>query len=86
MPIGFFEVLLHPAYTRKQQLLRTATVSAGISLFVEFAQLFNFRVSDVDDIILNTVGGVFGCLLCMLQQKLGFDRIRVGQVLYIPKH
>ena len=81
MPIGFFEVLLHPSYTRKQQLLRTAAVSAGISLFVEFAQLFNFRVSDVDDIILNTIGGLSGCLLCMLEQKIGFDRTRVGRVL-----
>lgn len=80
MPIGF-EVLLHPTYTRKQQLLRTAAVSAGISLFVEFAQLFNFRVSDVDDIILNTIGGLSGCLLCMLEQKLGFDRTRVGRAL-----
>ena len=81
MPIGFFEVLLHPSYTRKQQLLRTIAVSAGISLFVEFAQLFNFRVSDVDDIILNTLGGVCGCLLCMLLQKLGFDKTRVGRFL-----
>ncbi len=81
MPIGFFEVLLHPAYTRKQQLLRTAAVSAGISLFVEFAQLFNYRVSDLDDIILNTIGGLLGCLLCMLEQKAGFDRTRIGRVL-----
>ena len=81
MPIGFFEVLLHPGYSRKKQLLRAASVSAGISLFVEIAQLFNFRVSDVDDIVLNTLGGVSGCLLCMLQQKIGFDRTRVGRVL-----
>ena len=81
IPIGFFEVLLHPAYTRKQQLLRTAAVSAGISLFVEFAQLFNFRVPDVDDIILNTIGGLSGCLLCMLEHRLGFDRTRVGRAL-----
>ncbi len=81
MPIGFFEVLLYPGYNRKKQLLRTAAVSAGVSLFVEIAQLFNFRVSDVDDIVLNTIGGVSGCLLCMLQQKIGFDRTRVGRVL-----
>ncbi len=81
MPLGFFEVLLHPSRARGQQLLRAAAVSAGISLFVEFAQLFNYRVPDVDDIILNTIGGVSGCLLCMLQQKIGFDRTRVGRVL-----
>ena len=81
MPLGFFEVLLHPADSRKKQLLLSAATAAGVSLFVEFAQCFNYRVSDVDDIILNTIGGVLGALLCMLQQKLGFDRTRVGRVL-----
>ena len=81
MPLGVFEVLLHPGYTRKKQLLRTVAVTAGISLFVEFAQLFNYRVSDVDDIILNTIGGLSGALLCMLMQKTGFDKTRVGCVL-----
>ena len=81
MPLGFFEVLLHPAETRKKQLLMTVAVSAGISLFIEFAQCFTYRVPDVDDIILNTLGGVLGVLLCMALQKIGFDRTRVGRVL-----
>ena len=81
MPLGFFEVLLHPGYTRKRQLLLSAAAAASTSLVVEFAQLFNYRVSDVDDIILNTIGAVFGSLLCMLLQKTGFDRTRVGRVL-----
>ena len=81
MPLGFFEVLLHPGYTRKRQLLLAAAAAASTSLVVEFAQLFNYRVSDVDDIILNTIGAVFGSLLCMLLQKTGFDRTRVGRVL-----
>lgn len=81
MPLGFFEVLLHPAETRKKQLLMTVAVSAGISLFIEFAQCFTYRVPDVDDIILNTLGGVLGALLCMALQKIGFDRTRVGRVL-----
>jgi len=81
MPMGFFEVLLHPDETRKKQLWMTAAVSAGLSLFIEFFQCFTYRVSDVDDIILNTLGGVLGALLCMGQQKIGFDRTRVGRVL-----
>ena len=81
MPLGFFEVLLHPAETRKKQLLMTVAASAGISLFIEFAQCFTYRVPDVDDIILNTLGGVLGALLCMALQKIGFDRTRVGRVL-----
>lgn len=81
MPIGFFEVLLHPGYTRKQQILRTAAVSAGLSLILEFIQFFNYRVPDIDDVILDTIGGFLGCLLCILLQKIGFDRTRVGRVL-----
>ncbi len=81
MPLGFFEVLLHPSATRKKQLVMTAAAAAGLSLFIEFTQCFTYRVPDVDDIILNTAGGVSGALLCMLQQKAGFDRTRIGRVL-----
>ena len=81
IPVGFFEVLLHPAWSRKKQLAYTAATAAMLSLFVEFAQLFNYRVSDVDDIILNTIGGVLGALLCIFQQKIGFNKTRVGKVL-----
>ena len=81
MPIGFFEVLLHPGFSRKKQIGFTAATAALLSLFIEFAQLFNYRVSDVDDIILNTIGAVLGALLCILLQKLRFDETRVGRVL-----
>ena len=81
LPIGFFEVLLHPERSRKWQVVFSAATAACISLFVEFAQLFNYRVPDVDDIILNTIGGTTGALLCILQQRTGFDRTRVGRVL-----
>ena len=81
MPVGFFQVLLHPDRSRKWQLLFSAATAFVLSLFVEFAQCFNYRVPDVDDIILNTVGASLGALLCMLQQRLGFDRTRVGRVL-----
>lgn len=33
------------------------------SLFIEFSQLFNERVSDVDDLIMNTFGVLIGWLL-----------------------
>ena len=81
MPIGFFEVLLHPNRSRKWQLLFSAATAFVLSLFLEFAQCFNYRVPDVDDVILNTIGGTLGALLCMLLQRIGFDRTRVGRVL-----
>ena len=81
LPVGFFEVLLHPGFPRKRQILRSVAVSAGLSLILEFAQFFNYRVPDIDDIILDTIGGFIGCLLCILLQKTGFDRTHVGRVL-----
>ncbi|MBR3020617.1 MAG: VanZ family protein [Clostridia bacterium] len=81
MPIGFFEVLLHPNRSRKWQLLFSAVTAFVLALFVEFAQCFNYRVPDVDDVILFTLGGTMGALLCMLLQRIGFDRTRVGRVL-----
>ena len=81
MPLGFFEVLLHPAATRRRQLLMTAGASVSLSLFIGFAKCFNYRVPDIDDLLLNLLGSVLGALLCMLQQKLRFDETRVGRVL-----
>ena len=81
MPLGIFEVLLHPGESRGRQILLSVATAAGVSLFIEFAQCFIYRVPDVDDIILNTLGALFGSLLCMLLQKVGFDRTRVGRVL-----
>ena len=81
MPIGFFEVLLHPNRSRKWQLLFSAATAFVLSLFLEFAQCFNYRVPDVDDVILNTLGGTLGALLCMFLQRIGFDRTHVGRVL-----
>lgn len=81
LPLGFFEVLLHPGRSRKWQIAFSAVTAALLSIFLEFAQCFNYRVPDVDDIILNTIGGTAGALLCILQQKIGFDRTRIGRVL-----
>ena len=81
MPIGFFEVLLHPGFSRKWQILFSAATAFLLSILIEFAQFFNYRVPDVDDVILNTIGGVLGSLLCILLQRIGFDRTRVGRVL-----
>ena len=81
MPLGFFEVLLHPGRSRKWQLGYTAATALLLSLLIEFAQLFNYRVSDVDDVILNTIGATTGALLCILQQNSGFDRTRAGRII-----
>ncbi len=60
VPFGF----LFPAASRDYSLLKTAFYSLGLSFIVEAFQLF-FKLGcfDVDDLLLNTIGGVQGYLL-----------------------
>ena len=61
MPIGFFVALLWKISDAKVVLAGFLT-----SLFIEASQLFLARSSDVDDLILNTLGAFFGLLLYKL--------------------
>ena len=54
-------------------LFRSA--GACLSLVIEVCQLFNLRATDIDDLMMNTLGAVFGyllwCLFHMLFSKVG---------------
>ncbi len=67
VPLG----LLTPAlWKRWRAWWRTVLLCAGCSLFIECFQLFIGRSVDVDDVILNTLGGAIGYLLFALGQAL----------------
>lgn len=67
IPIG----LLMPMLTEyKRPLFAACLWAAGISLFIELFQIVTPRVSDVDDVILNTLGGLLGGLLYLLFRRL----------------
>lgn len=59
MPLGF---LLPMAWTGFRRLPRTAAFGACVSLFIELNQLFNYRATVTDDLLLNTLGAVLGYL------------------------
>ncbi len=61
IPFGMFLPRLSP---KCKNLLLTALLSLEFSLAIEIVQLIS-RVGsfDVDDLLLNTIGGVFGCIL-----------------------
>lgn len=66
-PLGFFAPLLWKPLRRWWAALG---LSAAVSLLIEFLQLFLGRSVDVDDLILNTLGGLLGYLLfCLLPKK-----------------
>lgn len=71
MPFGFFLPLLSE---RERRLLMIVLLTFELSLVVEVVQLFTGRGSfDVDDLLLNTIGGMlgYGCyhIFAVLRRK-----------------
>lgn len=57
MPFGF---LVPTLFCSKRKLWKTALAGALFSVLIECSQLLNYRSTDVDDVILNTLGAVIG--------------------------
>ena len=66
LPLGFFPALLF----RNERWWRSVLVGGGISVFVEFGQYFLMRQTDVDDVILNTLGALAGYWVFLLIKRL----------------
>lgn len=60
IPFGALLVLLSK---KCQNLYVTLLAGAGLSLFIELLQLFSVRITDIDDVILNTAGTLCGFIL-----------------------
>lgn len=67
MPLGFLLPLLWKEY---QSLVRTAIIGFCFSCGIEFCQLFNRRVSDVDDLFMNTLGAILGWLIWIVFSRI----------------
>ncbi|MDO4271115.1 MAG: VanZ family protein [Eubacteriales bacterium] len=67
VPFGFLAPFIWPKLDR---LGRIALASFSFSLLIELSQLVNYRSSDVDDLILNTIGGVLGFAFYRLYARL----------------
>lgn len=70
LPYGFFIGM----YVKIDKPLLVVALSAVTSLAIELTQLVIGRVFDIDDIILNIIGALFGCLLYRLLNKIS-DKI-----------
>lgn len=57
IPIG---ILLPLLWQRFQKCHRVVLAGAGLSLFIEISQLFTYRVTDIDDLMMNTLGTLVG--------------------------
>ena len=57
MPLGF---LLHLLWKNYRSLWKMAVAGFMVSVFIESVQLFTFRATDIDDLLMNTLGGAVG--------------------------
>ena len=76
VPLGFFPALLF----RGAGWRRSALVGLGTSVFVEAGQYFLMRSTDIDDVILNTLGALCGFWLYLLLRRLAPKFTRRFQV------
>lgn len=67
IPLGIFLVLLSK---KCQNLLAALLIGAELSVSIELLQLFSFRSTDIDDVILNTTGTLCGFLIGKLILQL----------------
>jgi glycopeptide antibiotics resistance protein len=65
LPLGFFPALLF----RQESWWRSALTGCCVSVFVEWGQYFLLRQSDVDDVILNTLGALAGYWLFLVLRR-----------------
>lgn len=71
LPLGF----IFPIAFKKARTFWKTTVSMMLfSFFIEFVQYFVGRSADIDDLMLNTLGGIFGYLIFYLFSKRFKDK------------
>lgn len=75
MPLTF---LISCIYKKVQKFSKIFLYSFLTSFFIEFVQFFVGRAVDIDDIILNIVGGILGYVLFLILKKFNFKLTKVA--------
>lgn len=66
LPVGFLLPLLWDEY---QDFRKVFGFCCFLTVFIEIAQAFTFRTTDIDDLLTNLLGAGIGCLLIRLPAK-----------------
>lgn len=74
VPFGFLVPLIWKEMGKLSHIL---TTGFALSLLIELSQLFSYRGTDVDDIILNTLGAVVGFLVYRVWDKATRSRFQL---------
>jgi len=78
VPVGFLLPLLWKRFEKWQLTLLYGFV---LSATIEFSQLFNYRITDVDDLFMNTLGTMIGFLVFAIVKK-GSPRVSAFSIGY----
>ncbi|WP_207744107.1 VanZ family protein [Romboutsia sp. 1001713B170131_170501_G6] len=81
MPLGF---LLPLIWERFRNHIRVFLTGVGFSLAIEICQLFNHRATDIDDLMMNSLGAVLGYFIWVFVSKL-FNSIN-KEIAFISKN
>lgn len=71
MPLGFLLPTIWPQF---RTIKNTACTGFFFSLAIELSQLLNHRITDIDDLLMNTLGAIIGYLLCRALFKMIYKR------------
>lgn len=74
MPLGF---LLPHIWEKCQKFWKVILYGFGFSFTIEMSQLFNKRITDVDDLLMNTLGAIIGYMIWILFKKLNFSSKKI---------
>ena len=66
IPLGFMLPFIWKKY---EVLWQTALSGITFSLIIELSQLFNGRITDIDDLLMNTLGALIGWVIFRLLKK-----------------
>ena len=69
LPVGFLLPLLWDEY---QDFRKVFGFCCFLTVFIEIAQAFTFRTTDIDDLLTNLLGAGIGCLL-IRREKMAFE-------------
>lgn len=67
MPLGFFLPLL---WKNCRSFWKMFVAGCVVSIFIESLQLFTFRATDIDDLLMNTLGGGSGIWVLCSSNKM----------------
>lgn len=72
LPLGFLIPLI---WKRYRNPLKIFMIGFGFSLSIELCQLFNRRNTDIDDLMMNTLGAVIGYFIWKLTKRFLINKL-----------